>query len=168
LSWTGISKASGYEIQRSVSEKTGYKKIATVAGTTKTYTDKTCTTGKKYYYRIRAYYNYNGKQYCGYSSAISGKAVVATPKIATKAGKRQITVSWKKVSGANGYVIYRSTKKSSGYKKIAVVKKGSTLKYINKKLKKGKRYYYKVKAYRTVSGKKYYSVASSASQKKVK
>lgn len=59
------------------------------------------------------------------------------------AGKKKVKVSFKKVSGANKYEIYRSTKKSKGYKKIKTVSKNT---YTDKKVKKGKRYYYKVRA----------------------
>jgi lactocepin len=168
LSWKTILNADGYEIERSTSLKSGYKKIATVSGSKTSYTDKTCTSGKKYYYRLRAYYNDNGKKYCGYSSKVSEKAKVAAPKIKTVSGKNRITVSWKKVSGANGYVIYRSVKKKSGYKKIATIKEASTVKYIDRNLQAGKKYYYYVKAYHTVSGKKVCGTASNVSQKKSK
>ncbi|MEI3502801.1 MAG: hypothetical protein V8Q42_03745 [Anaerovoracaceae bacterium] len=33
-----------------------------------------------------------------------------------KAGKKSFTASWKKVSGASGYTVYYSTKKTSGFK----------------------------------------------------
>lgn len=60
------------------------------------------------------------------------------------AKKGSITVKWKRCSNANKYIIYRSTKKSSGFKKIATTNKAS---YVDKKsLKKGKTYYYKIKA----------------------
>lgn len=69
------------------------------------------------------------------------------------------------MKNAHGYEIYRSTKKKSGYKKITDTKKTS---YKNKKLKSKKKYYYKVRAYRIVNGKKYYSSYSSVKSVKVK
>ena len=68
----------------------------------------------------------------------------AVRNVKAKATKKGIRITWKKVSGANGYYIYRSTKKKSGYKKIHVVKKGKTQSYLDKKARKGKTYYYKI------------------------
>lgn len=67
-------------------------------------------------------------------------------KLKSKAGKRKVTLSFKKATGGKKYEIYRSTKKTKGYKKV---KTTTSNKFTNKKLKKGKRYYYKV---RTVRG----------------
>ena len=79
------------------------------------------------------------------SAKISLKQLKAPTKLKAAAGKKKVTVSWKKADGAKQYEIYRSTKKKSGYKKIAATTK---TKYENKKLKKGKRYYYKVRTLR--------------------
>ena len=76
----------------------------------------------------------------------------------SKATKGAITVKWKVVgnkAAADGYVVARSTKKNAGFKKMFTTKK---LTYKNTKgLKKGTRYYYKVRAYKVVDGKTYYS-----------
>ena len=69
-------------------------------------------------------------------------------------GKGKITISWKTAKNADGYIIYRSDKQKSGYKKIATVKGSKKTSYINKNLKKGSKYYYKIKAYRVVDGNK--------------
>ena len=61
-----------------------------------------------------------------------------------KAGKKKASVSWKKVTGAKKYEVYRSAKKKSGYKKVSTVKTNKLTD--KKKLKKGKKYYYKVRA----------------------
>ena len=84
------------------------------------------------------------------------------------AGKKKATVKWGRVTGASGYVIYRSTKKSSGYKAVKTITRGGTVSFTNKKLKKGKRYYFKIRAYRTVSGKRVYSTYSAVKSVKVK
>lgn len=80
---------------------------------------------------------------------------------------KQSLISWNKVYGANGYLVYRSTKKDSGYRLITTLNKGSKVKYSNKFLRKGKTYYYKVKAYRIVNGKKIYSSVSKTVKIKI-
>ena len=56
-----------------------------------------------------------------------------------------VNVSWKKVSGAKSYKVYR---KASGAKKYSVVKKtnNKTVKYLDKKVSAGKTYSYQVVA----------------------
>ena len=74
-----------------------------------------------------------------------------------------IRVSWKKAKNAKKYQVYRATKKKGKYKKVATVKKTT---YVNKGLKDGKKYFYKVRA---VNGKKKgkYSAVKSATAKYV-
>ena len=94
---------------------------------------------------------------------------VAAPKMkALSLKKKTITVKWKKVAGASGYQIYRSNKKSGGYKMVKKISKGSTVSWKNKSLKKGKKYYYKVRAYKTIAGRTFYSGFSQVKYKKVK
>ena len=83
------------------------------------------------------------------SAAGSEKSITlpkTTAKVTAKAkGKKTVTLKWKKVSGATGYLVYRSTKKDSGYQRIAVLKKGTKTAYTDKKgLKKGKKYFYRI------------------------
>lgn len=89
-------------------------------------------------------------------------------KFTLKRSKRSVVLSWKKQKNATGYEIYRSTKKKGKYKKIATIKKVSKATYTNKKLKKGKTYYYKVRAYKTQSGKKVYGTFSTIKKVKIK
>lgn len=81
---------------------------------------------------------------------------------------RTAVITWKKNKKATGYEIYMSTKKASGYKKITTVKNWKKITYTKKKLKKNKKYYFKVRAYKTVEGKKYYSAYSKVKAVKVK
>ena len=61
--------------------------------------------------------------------------------ITTKNGN--IYFTWNKVEGATKYYVYRSTKKNSGYVKVATRSKCD---YYDKNVKCGQLYYYKVKA----------------------
>lgn len=87
----------------------------------------------------------------------------------TSTESKEVTVKWSKLDRATGYEIYRAESKKGSYKKIATVKKASTVSYTDtKSLKKGKTYYYKVRAYVKVNGKTYYSDYSSVKSVKVK
>lgn len=90
------------------------------------------------------------------------KTVKASPRTHTS-----IKVSWTKVAGASGYVIYRSTKSGSGFKAIKTITSGSTTSYSNTKLTLGKMYYYKVRPYRTVDGSRVYGAYSKVDGQKV-
>ena len=84
------------------------------------------------------------------------KGLKLTAKSSAKKGS--ITVKWTvkgDASVADGYQVWKSTKQSKGYKKAITTTKKS---YKNTKgLKKGTRYYYKVRAYKVVDGKNVYS-----------
>ena len=86
-----------------------------------------------------------------------------------KAGKKSLTVKWKKQSGITGYQIEYSTKKdfSSGVKKKTVKSaKKTSLKLT--KLKAKKKYYVRIRSYKTVKGKKVCSAWSTAKSAKTK
>ena len=83
------------------------------------------------------------------------------PKLTAKSySYSKIKLSWDKVDGASGYQIYRATKKSGKYARIATVSAEKTA-YINTKLTCGKTYYYKLRAYQVKNGKKVYSKYST-------
>ena len=82
-------------------------------------------------------------------------------KLKSKAYKGRIKLSWTTNVTVKGvkYQIYRSTKKNSGFGKTPFfTTKAGWKPYSNtKKLKKGKRYYYKIRAYKIIEGKKIFS-----------
>ena len=84
------------------------------------------------------------------------------------AKKKAITVKWKKQSDATGYKIYRATKEKGKYKVVKTIKKNTTVKWTNKKLKSGKKYFYKIKVYKTSKGGKVYSTFSNIKSVKAK
>ncbi len=103
-----------------------------------------------YYVKVvaRDTYNAYAPTLCTYSVTVNySKAPGKVTLNSVKAGKKQATLKWKKVKDADGYYIYRSESKNGEYKKVKTITKGSTVKYTDKKLKKGKTYYYKVVAY---------------------
>lgn len=85
-----------------------------------------------------------------------------------KAGKKSFTVSWAKRSNAQGYVIQYSTSKSFPAKTTKSVTVKSGTKKTVKSLKAKKKYYIRIRAYKTVNDKKYYSKWSSKTTVKTK
>lgn len=84
-------------------------------------------------------------------------------------GKKKFTVTWAKVSGVKGYQIqYSSDKKFKKNNKSVTVTKQKTTKATVKKLKSKKKYYVRVRAYKTVNGKKIYSSWSKVKSVKTK
>ena len=167
ITWKAVDNADKYQVYRSTSKNSGYSRIATVSG--KSLTDAKLKTGKTYYYKVRGYAKIKDTDvYSKYSAVKSVKTSLGkVSSLKLETGKAKATVKWSKVKGASGYKIYRSTKKSSGFKCVKTVKSGTTVKYVNKNLKKGQDYYYKVRAYRTVDGKNVYGAYSSVKKVRV-
>ncbi|MBS4200530.1 InlB B-repeat-containing protein [Bacillus sp. FJAT-49732] len=157
-SWAKVTGASGYEVYRSNSKNGTYGRVATLTnGSSITYTNGSLQTGTTYYYKVRSYRTVNDKKiYGAFSSIVSTKPLLSKPlKVsAKKMTSTSVKISWSKVSGATGYEVYRSTSKNGKASKLGTLK---TISFINKSLSKNKAYYYKVRAYRTVNGKKVYS-----------
>lgn len=170
LSWNKVTGSSGYEVLRATSKTGTYKSVKTItSGSTVSYTDKSLATGTTYYYKVRAYRTVDKKKvYSSYSSVVSAKPVLKTPSVKLTSGSKKATIKWEKISGASGYEVYRATSKSGKYSKIKTITKNSTVSYVNSSLTKNKTYYYKVRAYRTVNGKKIYSSYSVSKSVKVK
>ncbi len=84
------------------------------------------------------------------------------------AGKKELTVKWAKGSGITGYQIEYSLKKNFKDKKTVTVKKAATTKTVLKKLQAKKTYYVRIRTYKTVNGKKYYSAWSAIRSRKTK
>lgn len=107
---------------------------------------------------------YKGIKSVTYKYTIAPRAVKGL-KVSSTA-KKTAKITFTKATGATGYVVYYSTKKSSGFKKLTTTSKTSVT---NKKLKSGKTYYFKVKTYTKVSSsKKLYSTYSKTVSKKIK
>lgn len=84
-------------------------------------------------------------------------------------GKKKFTVNWAKISGVKGYQIqYSSDKKFKKNNKSVTVTKQKTTKATVKKLKSKKKYYVRVRTYKTVNGKKIYSSWSKVKSVKTK
>lgn len=97
-----------------------------------------------------------------------GVNAAAPDSVKMASSKKKVTISWKKVAKAKGYEIYKATGKSGKFKKIKTITKAGTVKYVDKSVKKKSTYRYKIRAYATKGGKKYFTVFSPVKSVKVK
>lgn len=162
LTWSKVAGATGYRVYRHDGKK--WVKLADTKNTT--YTVSKLKAGTNYKYAVKAYTTVGKTVYWSASYAqISTATKPATPTVKVSAGKKQAALSWNKVTGASGYVVYYSTSKNGTYKKLATVKGTS---YTAKKLATGKTYYFKVAAYKTVGKANIYGAYSTVKGVKVK
>ncbi len=171
IKWNKVSEAGGYYIYRS---KNGgkYSKIMSISsGKTVSYTDKSAkTNGAKYQYKIVSYKKVGKSTYEGASSKKKIIYRISAPKIKELSNKsgRKIAIKWTKNKKATGYQIQYATNSKFKNAKTVTVKKASAVSKVITKLKKNSTYRVRVRAYKTVSGKKYYSAWCSKKSVKVR
>ncbi|MBQ9941852.1 MAG: leucine-rich repeat protein [Christensenellaceae bacterium] len=166
VSWDKTEGADGYTLYRSATKSGGYEAIAILTGgDTLSYKDTGLSTNKVYYYKLKPYELKDGKRVYGKTSPADAARPLPAKVSGVNAkssGYTSVKVTWNKVAGASGYTVYRSTTKSGGYEAVKILSGGSTLSFKDTGLTTGRKYYYKVKAYRLVDGKRVYGKASSA------
>ena len=148
LTWPVVTGAGSYEIYRATSKTGKYTLAGTSTGTS--YTGTGLTAGKVYYFKVRVKCIAGSTAtWGGYSAIVSAKPVPAAPGSikAARASASSVKVSWGKVAGATKYELCYATSKTGVYKKSGETGAAS---YTVKGLKKGKTYYFKVRAYRLV------------------
>ena len=153
--WNAVDGAVKYWIYRS----TDGKNFKYYDSTTKTsYTNNSTSIGSTYYYKVKAVAVADGKNLASDYSVSKGilcKPAAPTVSINRSNGKPKL--SWKAVSGATKYWIYRSTD-GVNFKYWDSTTKTS---YTNSGAESGKKYYYRVKAVAVVNGKNVVSANSS-------
>lgn len=143
VKWNKTAGASGYIVYRKGTSGS-WTRIADVkSGSATSYTDKTASSGSTYSYTVRAY---SGKTMSDWHNYKSLKRL-ADPKFdSAYAVKTGITLKWRKVTGAGGYILYRKAPGGS-WARIADIKSGSALKYVDTTAAKGVKYSYTIRAY---------------------
>ena len=161
ITWSPVYGATYYEVRRSLESNGEFRTNKSTY--TNSLEEKNLSPGLTYYYKVRAVTFLDGRKVYGEASEIVPFTVaLSQPKISVSPSSYNSNkISWEKVQLASGYEIYMSKNKGGAYSKIKTITSGNTLNYKNTNLTTGKTYYYKVKAYRTVNGKKVYGKYSS-------
>ena len=152
FTWSKVSGATGYLLYEAKSNDAWIP----MGSTKKTsLTLKNVSKGKHTY--LVASYKKNPDYRTSYYASVVDVTVSAVPSVTApenlvvkQTGETQVLLSWRAPENAKSYTVYRSTKKSSGYKKVKTLKK---LTYTDKVPKAGKTYYYKVEVTGKINGK---------------
>lgn len=172
LTWDKQTAANGYEVFKYDASS---KKYVLYKNITNPNTNTCKVTGlasnKKYNFKVRAYQiDDSEKTYAPFGAVVSQYTSIAKPKLnsAKSTSKKKIKASWSKVKGASGYQVMWSTYKnfSKNYKTKSVKAKYSSKTVTTAQSKKT--YYVRVRAYKTISGKKVYSPWSNTKKVKTK
>ena len=158
VKWKNVSEVSGYKIYRKDGSSTKWTNIATVKGSsTSSYADRSVKHGTTYTYTVRAYKSSLLSSYDKTGTKIVRLAAPVPYNPYSKASG-QLTSKWKKISAVSGYQVQYATSKSfSGVKTVSTTATAKTV----SGLKKGSTYYVRIRAYKKISGKTYYSAWSS-------
>ena len=138
LTWNAVSGATSYKVYRATSQNGTYSLLGTVTATS--YTNTGAKAGVTYYYKVKAV---NSAGESAYSNTVSGRATVTTLTMGHSATSGKPMLTWKAVSGAASYKVYRATTKNGAYSVINTTK---ALTYTNTGAALGTTYYYKVEA----------------------
>lgn len=162
VTWGAVENADGYQLYRSENPDNGFKCIKTIEnGQTEKYTNSGLMKGITYYYKVRAFkYNkQNERVFSAFSKTAYMPSCVVFDNVYSNSTSR-IRILWNKVNGAEGYQIWRADEENGTYKIVKSITDGSVNTYSNTGLVSGHCYYYKMRAYTTVNGKKLFGAYS--------
>lgn len=144
LTWTPVSKASGYVVYCNDGYRDEFSPVAWVKGSSFTHTG--LINGQRYSYKIAAYYSAGSTKLYGDFGPQDSCYTIGKPVINSIAAtdESSIKLDWSGISNADGYVVYRRGVEPGAFKEIARVFDPS---YTDTGLVPGSLYHYRVKAY---------------------
>lgn len=151
LTWNKLAKAQGYVVYRLSGNS--WKNIGTTKSTE--FTDKKLNSATKYTYAVRGYYKVGSTNVKSetYPQIVGITNLDEVKNFAVnKYNANAIKLTWNKLKGADGYVVYRMV--SGKWKNIGTT---TNTNYLDKGLKSGTGYKYAVKAFKKIGGKNIYS-----------
>ncbi|MBR1724684.1 MAG: fibronectin type III domain-containing protein, partial [Ruminococcus sp.] len=166
INWEKVENADVYEVYFLNKETKKYDLVGKCGSAITTFAVSDLKPGTKYKFKVRAY-SVAGKDVT--YGKFSKVKVVATKPDATQivkknciSGKKTIKVGYKKVSGADGYLVQRYDSSKKKWVNAVTVKNGKKTLAAVKNLKPGKVYKFRIRAFKTVDGTRLYAAASKA------
>lgn len=151
LKWDAIAGASGYRIYRKASGDSDWARVRTFfSEKTTSWTNGSVKNGTKYTYVMRSFYGSKESPTCPSRSVI--RLCAPSVRSAWNSSARALTVTWSTNCKGSGYQICYATNSSFQGAKTVTVKGTSSSRKTLSGLSRGRKYYVKVRAYKTCSG----------------
>ncbi len=167
LNWNEQDRITGYQVYRGLSPDKPFSYLKTASGAATVYTNLSgLTQGRPYYYKIRAYRMAKGQREYGEFSDIKGM-FAGTAEEALDAvdfslednpgvTAPNVRVRWQKVTGADGYCVYRWNSANQSWTGLKKTGPNATV-YTNiNGVVNGKTHFYAMRPYHISGGKTYY------------
>lgn len=163
VSWGKVDKVSGYEILKYDVNKNSFVHAVYASADSTSYQFTKLQNSALHSYVVKAYKTIDGDKYFGeQSDAVSVFIKPAKAQLTSVTMKNStLNVEWKKLDCAGYEIIYTTDRKFKKGLKTVKIKNSNTTKKAIKKLKKGKKYYVKVRAYAVNNGEKLYGSKST-------
>lgn len=163
VSWGKVDKVSGYEILKYDVNKNSFVHAVYASADSTSYQFTKLQNSALHSYIVKAYKTIDGDKYFGeQSDAVSVFIKPAKAQLTSVTLKNStLNVEWKKLDCTGYEIIYTTDRKFKKGLKTAKIKNSNTTKKAIKKLKKGKKYYVKVRAYAVNNGEKLYGSKST-------
>ncbi len=144
-------RATGYVVYRYDDVEKKWVRMSKLTATSCTATG--LTPGKTFKFGIKAYVNVNGKEVLSTNYPTVVSEVIRTAEVtgfkSTESTANSISLSWDKVAGAEGYVVYRYDDEAKEWKRVSKQKAET---YTSTGLEAGKSYKFAVRSYFTYNG----------------
>lgn len=163
VSWGKVDKVSGYEILKYDANKNSFVHAVYASADSTSYKFTKLQNSALHSYIVKAYKTIDGDKYFGeQSDAVSVFIKPAKAQLTSVTMKNStLNVEWKKLDCTGYEIIYTTDSKFKKGLKTVKIKNSNKTKKAIKKLKKGKKYYVKVRAYAVNNGKKLYGSKST-------
>ena len=142
VEWETVEGAEKYYIYRSTSSGGSYTHLKS-AVSARSYTDSSAKAGTTYYYKVKAIHKTSDAT-SAYSDAVRQICRLPQPAVVLKLNSSgDPYLSWKEISGAKGYEIFRSESADGEFISIGT---RTALKFADKTAEEGMQYFYKIRA----------------------
>lgn len=170
--WEEVDGANGYQIWRKDAEN-GYRIVKTIGdkgneltsdqGHVTAYGNTGLTAGEKYTYKMRAFYIKDGNKVFGtFSDEVTVAVQPSKPTITLSTPRAgRVMVSWNDFEKADGFQVWMAESAGGSFRIVRTVDDGTATSYTKYELESGKTYYFKVRAYMDVDGKKTFGAYST-------
>lgn len=172
LRWNEVSGANGYQIWR-MDENGEYRVIKTIGdrgseltndqGHVTAYSNVNLTAGASYTYKMRAFYitEDGQKVYGTYSDEVTVAVQPSQPSLTLSTPRSgRVMVSWNDFENADGFQVWMAESAGGEFEIVKTVEDGTATSYTKHSLESGKTYYFKVRAFVEVDGKKTFGAYS--------